>query len=258
MEYKGENNEEIFIERSAEYAILLEKNYLLDVVYDHLKNNELIQDLSNFINPVWGEKIIYFSYLGKTFVVLSVKGSPVAVNAVERIKRTGGKYIVLIGTCGSTNSDIKDGTFILSVAAVRDEGVSSGYLNINVPAIADPKLTNGIIEVLGKNGIFPITGVTFTTDKRYKEDSNELKFLNEHANVVNVDMETSAVLLVSSYHNIKVSVIKIVTDCAVLETKGDLKGVYKQKQKFTDFVNPKILSAFDATIEAMTHYANSQ
>jgi len=254
MDYKGEHNEEIFIERNAEYAILLEKNYLLDVVYEYLSKNEHITNLSGFINPVWGEKIIYFTYCEKDFVVLSVKGSPVAVNAVERVKRTGGKYLALIGTCGSTNVEIKDGTFILSIAAVRDENVSSGYLNMNVPAIADLKLTNCIKNELEKNDIFPITGVTFTTDKRYKEDCNTLKFLNEHANVVNVEMETSAVLLVSAYHNIKASVIKIVTDCAVIETKGDLKGIYKQKQRFTDFVNPKILSAFDATIEAMLKY----
>ena len=33
MDYTGEHNEEIFIEKKAEYAILLEKNYLLDVAY---------------------------------------------------------------------------------------------------------------------------------------------------------------------------------------------------------------------------------
>lgn len=241
---------EIIIERKADCGIIIEKEYALDVAYEHLKKKEGVSNLVKSLNPIWGEHILYFDYKNVPFVIVSAKGSSIAVNAVERIKRTGGKCITLIGTCGSTSEDIDDGTYILAKAGVRDEGTSVGYLDLRCPALADSVLTSLIKDKLLERGVNPIVGVAFTTDKRYREDSDFLKFLYEHLGVSYVDMETAAVLLVATYYNIKVSAVKISTDCAVKETKGCLKGVFDRSKDFMSFVNPKLLTALDATMDA--------
>lgn len=241
-------SEEITIERRADYGIILEKSYTLEIAYEFLKTNQSVKNLVKTLNPIWGEEILYFDYMGKSIVAISAKGSPIAVNAVERIRRTGGKSIVLIGTCGSTSETIPDGTFVIAKSAVRDEGVSQGYLDLKVPAMANDELTSMLIKNLSLLNIQPIVGVAYTTDKRYKENPDELSSLHKRAGVIYVDMETSAVLLVSTYHEIKVAAIKIVTDCAVKHTTGELKGIFDRSKDFASFVNPKLLIALEATL----------
>ncbi|MEL7657674.1 MAG: hypothetical protein AAGU75_17405 [Bacillota bacterium] len=239
---------DITIERNADFGIIVEKSYVIDLIYEHLKTKEGVQDLLKTLNPIWGEHILYFNYQGKNLVILSAKGAPVAVNAVERIRRTGGKYIVFLGTCGSTDESIEDGTFILSKAAVRDEGVTSGYLDLKVPALSNLELTLALKQELENLHINPLLGVTYTTDKRYKENPDELQLLFQKANVLNIDMETSAILLTAAYHGILATTVKIVTDCAVKHTQGELKGIFDRSKDFTSFVNPKILLLLDAVL----------
>lgn len=239
-------------ERTAEFGIILEKNYAMDLSYNYLKENRFVSNLEKKFYPTWGEDVLYFDYKGKSVVLLSAKGSPIAVNAVERIRRTGGKNIVLIGTCGSANEFIEDGTFALAKSAVRDEGVSTGYLDLKVPAMADSDLTLKLESSLQSLGVQPLIGLAYTTDKRYRESPDELKLLNERAGVIYIDMETSAVLLVSTYHNIKVAAIKVITDCAVKHTVGDKKGIFDKNKDFVAFVNPKLLLALEATLNAFT------
>ena len=67
-----------------------------------------VDQLERTLNPIWGENIIYFNYYGKRIVVVSAKGASIAANAVERVRRTGGRCLVFIGTCGSTDEAITD------------------------------------------------------------------------------------------------------------------------------------------------------
>ena len=156
----------------------------------------------------------------------------------------------MIGTCGSTDESIEDGTYILAKAGVRDEGSSVGYLDMRCPALADDELIQAISKELNKKDVVPRIGVAFTTDKRYREDAELLKYLHTHLGVDYVDMETSAILLVATYYGIKVTALKIVTDCATKETTGQLKGIFDRSKDFISFVNPKLLVALDATMDA--------
>ncbi len=242
------DKEGVLVERTADFGIILEKSYTLSLVYDYLRSAKDVSDLSINLNPIWGENILYFSFKKKPIVVLSAKGAPVGANAVERIRRTGGKHIIFIGTSGSTDETIQDGAYVLSTAAVRDEGVTSGYLDMRVPALSDRHLTTLLQEELGKLGESTLLGVTFTTDKRYKERPDELRKLYRTANVLNIDMETSAVILIATYYGIPVAVVKVITDCAVKPVEGELQGVFDREKDFSSFVNPRILSAFAAAL----------
>lgn len=238
--YNSELSKEIIIERYAEYAIILEKSYTIDLVYEWLENIEGINNLYCCLNPIWGEKIVYCTYFEKEIVILSAKGSSIAVNAVERVKRNGAKYVFFLGTCGSTSESIEDGTYIIVDSAVRNDSVSKEYLDVGVPAIADRVLVQKIFDILKKDEKEFVVGGMYTTDARYKENPETLKLLNDRANILAADMETSAVLLVAKYHKIAAAAIKIITDCAVKETEGELKGIFDRNKNFVDFVHPKL------------------
>ena len=54
------------------------------------------------------------------------------------------------------------------------------------------------------------------------------------------------------HYGIKVAEIRVVTDCAVKETEGILKGVFdvEKHHDFLSYVNPKIILAFTAAVKA--------
>lgn len=238
----------IYIEKEAEYAIILEKYHTMQIAFDLLENNSLVTNLQKQLNPFWGQDIIYFDYKNVSFLILSSTGAPSAANAVERAKKTGVKKIICIGTCGSTNVSIEPGTFILSIAAVRDEGATLGYLDIRIPAIADLDLTLSLKSQLIRLNQNPLVGTTYTTDKRHKEDQDELCKLFYLANVINIDMETSAYLLISKYYNISTAVVNIVTDCAVTKTDSSFKGVFNSDLDYCAFISKHLSIALKGSL----------
>lgn len=254
MEYRN-----IDIDIAIDHGIILEKNYSIYLIYEHLRNSINFIDVFLSFHPKWGEDFLYFKYKGHQFMVISAKGASISVNAVERVRRAKGKSIVFIGTCGSTDEQIPDGSYIVPYSAVRDEGVSTGYLDINAPALADIDFSSALKTALSVRSCEVIMGVAYTTDKRYKENPELLRHLRKTLNVCCIDMETSAILLVSTYYGIKVAGIRVVTDCAVKETDGILKGVFdvKKHHDFLSFVNPKLELAFFAAVETcITHFVD--
>lgn len=248
--YIEELSAEVTIERQADFGIILEKSYTIDFAYDYLSTMPGVEMLHKTLNPIWGENILYFNYFNRPIVIVSAKGASIAANAVERIRRTGCKCLISIGTCGSTDEDIEDGTFLLVTGGVRNEGVTRGYLDLKVPSLADADLTTSVREILTQKGVRTKAGLIFTTDNRYQEDPVELKMLHKRAGVMAVDMETSAVLLIARYHGIRAATIKIITDCAVKDTPGELKGIFDRSKNFVEFVHPRLKKAIEAALIA--------
>ena len=243
----------IYIEKEASFAIILEKYHAFQMAYEILKDYGGITNLSKELNPFWGQEIMYFDYKWNSYVILSATGSPCAANAVERAKRTGVKKIVSFGTCGSLSESINPGTFIISLAAVRDEGTTIGYLDLKVPSVADLKTSLDLKEALLSLNHTPLIGTTFTTDKRYKEKQDEFEQLFSSANVLNVDMETASLILVSRYHKIPIAAFNLVTDCAVTKTEGEFKGTYKGEEEYTDFIFTNLQVALSAALATLSN-----
>ena len=202
----------IYIEKEAEYAIILEKYHTMQIAFDLLENNSLVTNLQKQLNPFWGQDIIYFDYKNVSFLILSSTGAPSAANAV------------------------------------RDEGATLGYLDIRIPAIADLDLTLSLKSQLIRLNQNPLVGTTYTTDKRHKEDQDELCKLFYLANVINIDMETSAYLLISKYYNISTAVVNIVTDCAVTKTDSSFKGVFNSDLDYCAFISKHLSIALKGSL----------
>jgi len=246
----------IWIDEFADFGLVLEKNNTLEILSEFVSSHEGCSELKIIPNLLWGQNIIYFTCFSTRFVALSAQGSPFAANAVERLYRTGVKRIIGIGTAGSTNEDIKPGTFLLPTGAVRDEGTSRGYVDISVPATPDIASLMVLKKTLELAGYLPILGNIYTTDQRYKEKPDLLKILNKRANVVGIDMETSSLLITAAYHRIPISVVKIVTDCAVKESEGDFQGVFDDPTVYSSWLNPKLEIALTAALETCEKYKN--
>lgn len=248
--------ENIDIDLDIDVGIIVEKVYNIQLFYELLKSIEGVSDIIKSFHPKWGEDFVYFKCAELTYLIISAKGASVAINAVERVRRAHGKLITFIGTCGSTDISIKDGSIIVPFAAVRDESASEGYLNRNIPALANMSWSRYLYDFSHNRNKDVLYGNAYTTDKRYKESPQELSFLYNTIDVKYVDMESSAIMVVAAYHHIKAAGFKIVTDCAVKESEGTLKGIYNKELHgaFLDFINPILSEVFIMAIEASSKY----
>jgi len=246
----------LVIERVADLGIILEKNFLLEIVYKFLKNDKKCKKLKKILTPLWGQEIIYLDYNGFSCVILSAQGAAFAANAVERLKRTGVKCIFCIGTTGSTDMSITAGQYILPTAAVRNEGTTRGYVNIEVPAVSDLQIVLPLKKEFEKMKIFPLLGTIFTTDKRYRENPQLFKELFKCANVLCVDMETSAIFVTAMFYGISAAAIKIVTDCAVKDNKDNIVGVFEVADNYYSWIKPKILIAIQICLKTFSERRN--
>ncbi|MEG4876875.1 phosphorylase family protein [Microcoleus sp. CZ3-B4] len=246
----------VHIDRFSEFGLIIEKDYTLNFVFQLLQEDENCSNLIKILNPFWGKEIIHFDYNSVPCVILSAQSSPCAAIAVERLKRTGVKRIVGIGTTGSTDESIKPGQFILATAAVRDEGTSKGYLDLLVPATAHLETILELKSEFENFDVIPLLGTVYTTDQRYKEKPDILRFLYCHANVLSIDMETASILITSMYHGISAGVIKIVTDCAVKETSSDFQGIFEVNENYSDWMESRLKIALQVSLKTIKKCQN--
>jgi uridine phosphorylase len=143
--------------------------------------------------------------------------------------------------------DINLGDIIVTSAAIREEGTSSLYVSPQFPSVCDPAVLWDAYGHLSATGLKTHVGITWTTDGRYVESDEKVRFFSEHG-VLNVDMESSAFLIVTWMKKIKAISVGIVVDRPVDDISSDYKGKkdYKTyKSRLSRVVGQVVLSLLE-------------
>jgi uridine phosphorylase len=159
----------------------------------------------------------------KVLVISTGMGGPSAAIGVEELAMIGIKRFIRVGTCGTIQEHINVGDLILTTASVRLDGTSVHYAPIEYPAVASFDLNAKIMASANNLGINVYTGVTASSDTFYpgqeRMDSYSgyvrNHFKNSVAewrklNVLNLEMESSAILTVCSVFGLDASCICMV------------------------------------------------
>jgi len=140
-------------------------------------------------------------------------------SALEELAEVGAKKFIRVGTTSAIQEQIKPGDLIISSGAVRYDGTSENYVNLNYPAIADYEVTAALIEACEKLGYTYHVGITATTASffcgqnrpgfgGYRQSWFEDRYQDlRAANVINYEMEAATVLTLSSLFKIKAGAI---------------------------------------------------
>ena len=125
-------------------------------------------------------------------------GASACVAILEDIFALGADKLVLFGTCGVLDEDIKETSIIIPSHALRDEGTSFHY----VEASDEIEVNVGVLErfrsYLNERQISHKEGKVWTTDGIYRETNGKLK-ARKAAGAICVDMECSAVAALAAY-----------------------------------------------------------
>jgi purine-nucleoside phosphorylase len=153
-----------------------------------------------------------FLYLLKNKVILyHSMGAPLAVLCLESLIAPKAKRILLLGFCGSLNSNYSMMDVVSISRALSEEGTSRHYLPRK--RIFHPSLTlkNVIENTLRQASLLFLNGTVVSTDAPYRETESWLKE-KQKRKIDLVDMETSAVFALAEFRRIEATALLIVSD----------------------------------------------
>ncbi len=142
-------------------------------------------------------------------------GSPSAAIAVEELARVGVETLIRVGSCGAIQPETDIGDLIITTGAVRQEGTSSEYVRDEYPAVADHSVVAALAAAAEELGYTYHVGLTASTDSFYAgqsregfegfraRDSDENIEELKAANVLNFEMEASAILTLANIYGLR-------------------------------------------------------
>ncbi len=185
-------------------------------------------------------------------------GAPTCALIVEVLATIEPKAVLLLGMCGGLHRSLKVGDFILPMAAIRGEGVTSHFMPAEVPSLPTFKVQKFVSEILVERGIEYRTGVIHTTDYRFWEFSPGFKEKLYSQRVIGIEMETAALFTAGFASKVANGALLLVSDLPLQEggikTKASAKKVF---QEYTDLhleIGIKAMSGIAEKGEKIRHY----
>ena len=123
--------------------------------------------------------------------------APAAVAQLENLAALGVGRFLSLGTAGGLGVHQKPGDVVVLSGAVRDEGASYHYVDVDVDAVPDTALTVDLASALACAGIASTYGRTWTIDAPYRQSVEEISEFRRRG-VLTVEMEASALFVVAS------------------------------------------------------------
>ncbi|CAM3363822.1 Uridine phosphorylase [Streptococcus pluranimalium] len=174
-------------------AILVGDPARLDVLLDFLEDGHELGHNREF-------RSISGTYKGVPILGISTGiGAPSTAIAVEELAQIGIKEAIRVGSAGAYQSSIALGELIIGTASVRDDGLTSKYVDSALPALPSLKFLMKA-KVLAPQAHF---GMIRSHDGFYMDHNEEVEiFWSEHG-VLGADMESSTLLVLGHLRGIQ-------------------------------------------------------
>lgn len=193
------------------YVLLPGDPARVDIIGKQLKNFKILAQNREFRTGIGMYKNI------PVLVCSTGIGCPSTAIAVEELISAGSQVLIRIGTCGGAwQNKIKNGTFIIPSASVRDEGTTQEYIPQGFPAVADFEIVKSLKESAMKSNSKYMVGINRTHDSFYGNQDSIKKWglyllddqwKNFDTPIVSSDMESSAVFVIASLRGVKAGCI---------------------------------------------------
>jgi uridine phosphorylase len=146
-------------------------------------------------------------------------GSPSAGIAVEELARVGADTLLRVGSCGAIREEASVGDLVITTGAVRQEGTSKEYVREDYPAVADQQVVSALVTAAERLDYDYHLGITASTASFYAGQgrpgfegfeaagSDELVENLRAANVLNFEMEASAILTLANLYGLRAGAV---------------------------------------------------
>ncbi len=166
-------------------------------------------------NWPWHRRYPFYtgSILGKrvSFAQVGV-GAPATITGMEEMIACGARIFIGLGWAGSLQPHIPIGSILIPERCISQEGTSQHYVKDSAAMVPDATLhkllANGV-QAMGKEAH---CGLQWSTDAPYREFCETIDAFRAQG-VLGVDMETSAMYALGTYHRVKVCNMLVISDC---------------------------------------------
>jgi uridine phosphorylase len=171
-------------------------------------------------------------------------GAPSTSIAMEELARCGAKTFLRVGTCGTVQSHLRNGTIVIFDSAMRLDGASRAYAPIEFPAVASHDVVAACVAAAGKLSIASVVGTTRSADAFYashprpgssyggywqsvwRHQFEDLRRLN----IVAAEMEASIILVLARVWGLRAGGVAVILD-NMLEVSGE-SGEFDPESQF--------------------------
>lgn len=140
-----------------------------------------------------------------------ILGAPQAVLVLEKLIALGSRVIIVFGWCGSLQSDLTIGDWLLPSSARSEEGTSSHYPMSAAKFLPDTDLFGSLQDYCVQNGLSVRAGPIWTTDAPLRETVDKVSGYGEEG-LLAVEMEMSALFHVAAYRKVRLVGLLVVSD----------------------------------------------
>lgn len=162
-------------------------------------------------------------------------GGPSTGFIVEQCAALGGKMFIRIGNSGALADEIELGDYVITTGSVRDDGTTRSYVRPEYPAVACYGITGALVAAAEEAGARYHAGITWSTDGFYSRNKvlgegdqllpmsfngyeqhgmNEMLMDMKRAGVLNIEMESGALLTLANLFGLRAGCICTVSDRA--------------------------------------------
>jgi uridine phosphorylase len=144
------------------------------------------------------------SYQGVEVTVVSTGiGGASACIAIEELAACGTDTLIRIGSAGASQPEIEIGDLIISTGAVREEGASRMYVDLNYPAVPHFSVLRALVEEAEDKGLKHFVGLTRSHDSFYIDDEADRMEKAHRTKLLGSDMETSALFVIAALRGLR-------------------------------------------------------
>ena len=145
-------------------------------------------------------------------VVSSGMGSPVVAIGVEELVTAGVHTIIRIGTTGAVAPGPRLGDSIIALGAVRSEGTSRAYIDLEYPAVADLDVVEALRRAARQQGAPHHVGIIESSDAYYADawlgaQAAPRAERMRRAGLLAIEMEASALFVVGRLRGVRTGCI---------------------------------------------------
>lgn len=143
-------------------------------------------------------------------------GAAGATVCFEALIKAGAKRLIRIGTAGSLNHAIPDGSLVIASAAVREDKMTEQLVPLSYPAVADMDITFALQHAAAEWKDFKVeSGIVLTLGAFFPGLLELPNAFMSRANVIAVEMECSALFITAALRGVQAGAILAIDGIAV-------------------------------------------
>lgn len=169
-------------------------------------------------------------------------GSARSVMTLEELMALGARTFLIAGATGALKPGIQVGDYVIATSGLREEGASYHYRPPDHPARADGPAAQALIEAASSSEHACHAGCVWSTDAPYREFTGKVQRYGQDG-VLSVDMEASALMIVTEFRGADLGMILTVSDLVYRRDWPNIFGTDEYRANCADMADVIVRAA---------------